>query len=268
MKRILFLGICAIFSFASYGMMVSATTASFIDKDGRVFCETDALDGSYRICTKDQIASKDLINWEKYNSRLVETSAGRFCVEDWKEVDIWLCQWDLPILPIPVVATWNTQTGTTATGITGSWMPISIVPEKPIASPIIPDPIAPNPVATGIVIIESGFITGIKNIYVTCFTNSWDMNCSKAIWKLKDTFMEWGTFFKSSSIVLFLVCSIFWFNMISHAFSNPVSLKILWILILLIFSFPGAVLYYFAGYRPYIAMVIASSPPRPPSFFY
>jgi hypothetical protein len=62
MKRILFLGICTIISFVSYGTIVSAITASFVDKDGRVFCETDALDGSYRICTKDQVASKDLIN--------------------------------------------------------------------------------------------------------------------------------------------------------------------------------------------------------------
>lgn len=62
MKRILFWIFSITLYFFFLGSIASATTASFVDKDGRIFCETDSLDGSYRICTKEQSTGKDLIN--------------------------------------------------------------------------------------------------------------------------------------------------------------------------------------------------------------
>ena len=71
------------------------------------------------------------------------------------------------------------------------------------------------------------------------------MSCGKAITKMTDAFVALGTFSIIGIILLFFGSTIFWFNMISHAFSHPIPVKPLWIAILLILSVPGAILYYF-----------------------
>lgn len=269
MKRILFWIFSITLYFFFLGSIASATTASFVDKDGRSFCETDSLDGSYRICTKEQSTGKDLINWEKYNPRLVETTVWKICVEDGKEVELSLCQVEVTpiIVPPTTIATGMVQTG--AITATASAIAVPVAPEKPIEQPVpvvkIPVPVSP---VVEVVPVDTGILERMSTVYSSCIASSGTMSCNKAIWKMTDAIMEMSTFMQIIIIIVFLVCSIFWFNMISHAFSNPVPGKVIWIALLLILSFPGAILYYFAGLRPYVAMVIASSPPRPPSFFY
>ncbi len=74
MKKTLFWIFCiTIFSFI-FGELLFASTAFFTTKDGRVFCETDTFDGSYRICTKKQSTGTGLIKAERYNPRLVDTT--------------------------------------------------------------------------------------------------------------------------------------------------------------------------------------------------
>lgn len=48
-------------------------------------------------------------------------------------------------------------------------------------------------------------------------------------------------------LILFAIfCLVFWIMMLVHAISKPIKSKALWIIILLLFGFIGAVVYYFA----------------------
>ena len=259
MKKILFLIICAFISLWVFAEQSYATTAFFTTRDGRVFCESDNFDGSYRLCTKEQSTGTGLVKAERYNARMVETTTWRICVEDGTEVSI--CSDEAKIV-VPVATGW-------------SQIPISNINT---VTPSSSGEVAPsnNLVASGTVantkqeavITEPKLFASIIATFNSCFGSAGTMSCGKAITKMTDAFVALGTFSIIGIILLFFGSTIFWFNMISHAFSHPIPVKPLWIAILLILSVPGAILYYFWALRPYDAMIIASSPPRPPSFFY
>ncbi len=91
MKKVLFL-IFYILLFTLLWVKESfAITFSFKTEDGRNFCETDRFDGSYILCSKEQISGTGLSIAAKYGPQLLETTTQRFCVENGKEVDANLC---------------------------------------------------------------------------------------------------------------------------------------------------------------------------------
>ena len=63
-------------------------------------------------------------------------------------------------------------------------------------------------------------------------------------------------------IVMFavgIVALVFWIKMLIHAVKNPIEHKPLWIIILLLFGIIGAIIYYFAVKKSFIA--ISTAPP-------
>lgn len=50
-------------------------------------------------------------------------------------------------------------------------------------------------------------------------------------------------------IAVFVFLVVFWFAMLIHAIRKPIKHKFIWILVLLIFETPGALIYYFAVKR-------------------
>ena len=58
-------------------------------------------------------------------------------------------------------------------------------------------------------------------------------------------------------IVLLLAGSVFWLMMLIHAATHPIENRALWIIVIVVFSFLGAIVYYFAVKRPYAKMLKA-----------
>ena len=66
-------------------------TFSFRTYDDRAFCETDRLDGSFVLCTKEQTSGTGLTIAAVYGPQLLETTNERICVEKGKQVEAILC---------------------------------------------------------------------------------------------------------------------------------------------------------------------------------
>jgi hypothetical protein len=78
---------------------------------------------------------------------------------------------------------------------------------------------------------------------------------------------EIGVYIIAGGVFLVLYIFIFWLSMIGHVLGNPVSRKFIWIFVVILLFFPGAVLYYFLVKRPFAAAHLASLPKEERSFF-
>ncbi len=276
MKKVLFWICCLVVSFGFFYEYSFAATASFVTKDGRMFCETDTLNGMYSLCTASQVSGTGLLIAERYGPRLVETPTEKICVEDGKEVAVASCQSDtatLTVVPLATSGSVETASSSTATSAIEKSVVIadSVPPvhqastETPVWPPVWQVTPA-TPIDEGVA-IDNGIMHSLNALYTSCIQSTSTITCSAALGNIGAAIVEKGTFFILCLSIIFVVCFVFWCNMLMHAVKNPIPGKIIWIVVILMLSLLGAILYYFFGKRPYVAMIIASLPPAPPSFF-
>ncbi len=281
MKKIFswILGIFTIF-FIFFEQSFSATL-SFVTKDGSVFCETDTFDGQYKLCDVEQMASPHLGQTWRYGPQLIETKQAKICVEKGKEVDGGLCGIEKSTEKIftNTGILMENQSGIKNNSHTGD--SLVVMPALTGSTNTGTDIIIENNIDTQLplVVSDSGSIDNIYILHGRYIIDSLQASFFACIWTIPnrscamDTqlimqsienigiYLVWGIF------LFICFCCIFWWMMFVHALSNPISYKIVWILVIFIFSILGAIAYYFIVNRPYVAAQLSLLPPKPLSFF-
>ena len=82
-----------------------------------------------------------------------------------------------------------------------------------------------------------------------CYVNGQEVSCSQ---------FPWWIF-----IVFFLVAIaffVFWLKMLIHVIKNPVPNKVVWIICMIFFNIPTAIIYYFAVKRGFNKQISGGSP--------
>ncbi len=281
MKKIFFwiLGIFTIF-FLLFGQSF-AVTLSFIAKDGSVFCETNTFDGQYKLCSTEQKSSSNLGKSWRYGPQIVETPKAKICIEKGREIDESVCR--IKIYTDAIVVNTGiliknqsgseniSQTGNTvvleldSTGSTATDTNTIINTNTgTAASPTIYNSDSTDKVNVSNV---SDIIQSLRTSFLACIWTIPDTACAIDSSRIMKSVESIGIYFVWWIFLFVCFCCIFWWIMFIHALWNPGSYKVVWILIILIFSIFGATIYHFRVRRPYIAAQLALLPPKPPSFF-
>ncbi len=286
MKKILFwiFGICII-SFVLFESSFAATL-SFVTKDGTVFCETDTFDGQYKVCNPEQMVSPDLGQSWRYGPQLVETPQAKICVEKGREVDKSLCG-----VIETQVSTVVTKTGImiedqpgsediiSSTGeslvipvvaLTGTINSGSVVPVSGSVAPTVTTSLASSGTDDlGNIYIINGWeiIQSLQSSFLACIWSIPNAPCAVDSSRIMQSIENIGIYLIWGILLFVGFCCIFWWMMFVHVLLNPISNKILWIFVMLIFSIFGAIAYYIIVNRSYITAQLTALPPKPPSFF-
>lgn len=93
-----------------------------------------------------------------------------------------------------------------------------------------------------------------------CRVNGKDIPCED-VYKVAKPFIGLGIGIFAVFAVIGLLLTIFWIWMIVHAVTKNIENKALWIVLLIIFGFLAAIVYYFAVKRPFDAKQPIITPP-------
>lgn len=83
-----------------------------------------------------------------------------------------------------------------------------------------------------------------------CQLNGRKVPCED-LYKAAKPFIGWGIGFFAFFALIGLLLTIFWIWMLVHAATKNIENKVLWIVLLVIFGFLAAIVYYFAVKRPF-----------------
>lgn len=268
---------------ALYMSQAFSSTLFFTTKDGRLFCEVDSFDGSYEECTLAETAGMKLEKAVFPSARLIDTPNEKICVEFSTQVDMSLCQEEIDLMKKYLTA----KTPTTSSGITSNtgislsgstnsgtitttWV---IITGSTASGNIKTWSTSVKPIQQQVQMLVDNIWTSDDwsafawKLYSLCIPDYWSDECMVEVQNTVNIIKEIGVYTITGGILLVFYIFIFWLSMIGHVLGNPVPRKFIWIFVVILLFFPGAMIYYFLVKRPFTADHIASLPKEERSFF-
>ncbi len=107
-------------------------------------------------------------------------------------------------------------------------------------------------------VVGTSLLTAMQIAFAECSINGKEVPC--------DQIPKWIAFIPLLMIPLFLLAFYFWIKMLLHAIKSQNENKTIWILVIIILQFLGAIVYYFAEKRPADKLLksgVATTPTTP-----